>query len=214
MDKYIELGIINRHLTADAANTVRLPATPWQVSDALEQAGVTDSQTGHALKVLDCEPMNLEQILPLNAGIHVLNAFANALDRLSDWQIDAFEGLVLMDVKKSGFSSIPIERLLQLAASVDNCNIAYDVYDDAQLGRFYAGNGFVPEREDLPDEVFHWLDYNKIGKVLREGEGGVFTPAGYVVLNGALAEIGTPAVCLESQGMEQCLGGNAPEMKM
>ncbi len=218
MDKYIDLDIINGQSAVDgmdaAAATVRLPTTPEQICDALEQAGALDDQIGYTLTIIDCEPINLEQILPLTASIHALNAFAHALGQLSDWQVDAFEGLALMDAKKSDFQPISVERLLQLAASVDSCNIAYDVHDDAQLGRFYAENDFIPELENLPDEVFRWLDYKKIGKTLREGEGGVFTPAGYVVLNGALAEIEAPAVFPETQDVDQYLDSNGPELKM
>ena len=61
-----------------------------------------------------------------------------------------------------------------------------DAADDAQLGRFYAENDFVPELEGISDEVFEMLDFAKIGKVLRTGEGGVYVSGCYVVLDGGL----------------------------
>lgn len=57
---------------------------------------------------------------------------------------------------------------------------------DDQLGRFYAVNGFIPELEDIPDFAFDRLDYSRIGKEMREGEHGVFTRFGYVLLNDTL----------------------------
>ena len=72
--------------------------------------------------------------------------------------------------------------------SMANCQIAYEAHDDHSLGLFYADNGFVPQLETLPESIFKWLDYSKIGKELREAEGGVFTPNGYVVQNGEIAQ--------------------------
>ena len=63
-----------------------------------------------------------------------------------------------------------------------------DALNDAQLGRFYAENGFVPEVEHLPDKVFELLDFEKIGREARIGEGGVFTEKGYVVQHTELNE--------------------------
>lgn len=71
---------------------------------------------------------------------------------------------------------------------MEHCQIAYEAHDDRSLGKFYADNDFVPELETLPERIFPWLDYAKIGKEMREGEGGVFTPHGYVVQNGEIAQ--------------------------
>lgn len=60
-----------------------------------------------------------------------------------------------------------------------NKDVVSDVFDDEQLGRFYAGNGFMPEYETLPDKIYEHLDFAKIGREARESEGGVFTQRGY-----------------------------------
>ena len=66
----------------------------------------------------------------------------------------------------------------------------YEARSDEDLGRFYVDNGFVPETEDLPEAVYALLDYAKIGKKMREGEGGVFLRygSGYVTQVGDLKE--------------------------
>ena len=58
-------------------------------------------------------------------------------------------------------------------------SVVSDVFDDEQLGRFYAGNGFMPEYETLPDKIYEHLDFAKIRREARESEGGVFTQRGY-----------------------------------
>lgn len=61
-----------------------------------------------------------------------------------------------------------------------------DAADDAQLGRFYAENGFIPELDGISDGVFKMLDFARIGKALRTGEGGVYVSGCYVVRDGGL----------------------------
>lgn len=48
------------------------------------------------------------------------------------------------------------------------------------------GNDFVPELEGISDAVFDMLDFARIGKALRTGEGGVYVGGCYVVRDGGL----------------------------
>ena len=57
--------------------------------------------------------------------------------------------------------------------------------DDTRLGRFYAANGFIPEVEGMPDKAFELLDFKRLGRRIRQAEGGIFTRGGYVVPDGA-----------------------------
>ena len=56
--------------------------------------------------------------------------------------------------------------------------------DDASLGRIYAANGSIPEVKDVPDRVFELLDFQLLGRRVRQSEGGIFTRQGYVVPDG------------------------------
>lgn len=156
-----------------------LPATPYELLDVLDKTRVKNAGE---LRVEVEECLRFPQLLPLLSGeidLCQLNALAQKLSELDDWQSIAFEGLVKMEVEKRKSFSIP--RLIDLACSADCCYVAVDVEDDAALGRFYAGNGFIPKVEDLSDELFDLLNFEKIGQECRVGEGGVFTSGGYVV---------------------------------
>jgi hypothetical protein len=96
--------------------------------------------------------------------------------------------MVMMDTVRTEYAPIPVERLINMTYSMSDCHIAYEAHDDMSLGKFYADNDFVPALENLPENVFSWLDYGKIGKEMREDEGGVFTPNGYVVQSGEIAK--------------------------
>lgn len=78
----------------------------------------------------------------------------------------AFEGLVKMAEQKP--EPFGVKELINFAHSTESCHVVSDVFDDEQLGRFYAGNGFMPEYETLPDKIYEHLDFAKIG---REAQG-------------------------------------------
>lgn len=61
-----------------------------------------------------------------------------------------------------------------------------DAADDAQLGRFYAENEFIPELEGISDAVFEMLDFAGIGRMMRCSENGVFVNSLYVLRDGEL----------------------------
>lgn len=166
--------------------TLCLPATPYELLDVLDKTRVKD--TGELYVQIE-EYHRFPQLAPLlegKADLCQLNALAQKLSELDDWQSISFEGLVNMEVEKREPFGIP--RLIDLAYNADCCYVAVDVEDDAALGKFYAENGFVPKVENLPDEVFELLDFQKIGRDCRTGEGGVFTSGGYVVQHTELAE--------------------------
>jgi len=189
LDKEFEL-IISRpgSFGANTSATLALPATPYELADALDKARATDEKVIHSIEILSCELDYLPQFLSPSTNLYELNHLAHRLSALSQWELDCFEGMVMMDTIQTNYASIAVERLINMTHSMENCQIAYEAHDDASLGLFYADNGFIPELETLPENVFKWLDYGKIGKEMREGEGGVFTPSGYVVQNGEISQ--------------------------
>ena len=115
-----------------------------------------------------------------------LNDLAERLSRLNEVQRIAFEGLVRVDFQKQ--ESITLKRLRDLTESVDCCHVVESVVSDGQLGRFYAENGFVPEVEGMSDAAFELLDFEKVGKMARMGECGVYVPSGISGLGGYVVQ--------------------------
>nr|WP_319489351.1 antirestriction protein ArdA [uncultured Caproiciproducens sp.] len=147
-----------------------------------------DERVIYSTEILNCKLDYLPQFLSPSTNLYELNHLAQRLATLSEWELDCFEGMVMMDTIKNNYAPIPVDRLINMTHSMADCQIAYEAHDDQSLGLFYADNGFVRKLETLPESIFKWLDYGKIGKELREGEGGVFTPNGYVVQNGEIAQ--------------------------
>lgn len=176
-------------LKQGAQNAVKLslPATDYELLDALEKGGITNQRDIYHVEVAGGKLDFLPQFIPDSANLYELNILARRLAAMRQWELDCFEGMVMMDSIKTDFAPIAVERLINMTHSTADCQIAYEAHDDETLGRFYAENDFVPELEALPERIFPWLDYAKISKELREAEGGVFTPIGYVVHSGEMS---------------------------
>ena len=190
MDKVEIFELVIRRFNPSGANItteIILPATAYELADALDQARITDEHI-YSLEILNCELEYLPQFISNDVNLYELNHLANRLSALSQWELDCFEGMVMMDAVQTKYAPVEVDRLINMTYSTEYCQIAYEAHDDASLGKFYASNGFVEELDTLSERIFHWLDYAKIGKEMREGEEGVFTPQGYVVRNGEILQ--------------------------
>jgi len=169
---------------AETSSTLKLPAAPYEILDALDKARITDKRVIYSTEIIGCELDYLPQFIGTNANLYELNHLAELLSSLNEWELDCFEGMVMMDTIRTQYSPIAIDRLINMTHSMKDCHVVYEAHNDSTLGKFYADNDFVPELENVPDEIYECLDLGKIGKEMREGEGGVFTPHGYVIQNG------------------------------
>ena len=168
-----------------------LPASPWELWDAMEKVRL---QTDDILYMEIEDYYAFEYLSPhldgLDISLNELNDLAALLSALDEVQGIAFEGLFSMEVQRKVNANggvITMQDLRDLAVSAKtDCYHVVDAADDAQLGCFYAENGFIPELDGVSDAVFKMLDFGKIGKALRTGENGTFTRSGYVVKHSEL----------------------------
>ena len=168
-----------------------LPASPWELWDAMDKVRLQDGETLY-LEIDDYYAF--EQLMTHLAGLDIslneLNDLAGELAKLDTIQGIVYRGLLEMTVQEKvqsngGIITMQELRDLAVSAGADCCHVV-DAADDAALGRFYAENDFVPELEGVSDAVFEMLDFAKIGKALRTGEGGVYVGGYYVVRDGGL----------------------------
>ena len=169
---------------------LELPATPWEMVDAMDRLRLSEGQEPY----WQVEDMGRYEFLAPHLDgydLYQFNALAEQLSTFNAADAIAFEGLVQMEIDE-----LTVQRMLDLAYSVDCCHVVPEVRDDTALGRFYVENDFLPELEKVPDKVLEMLDYEKIGKMMRQGENSVITPHGYVErhseLKQAPADLGKP----------------------
>ena len=163
---------------------LELPASPWELWDAIEKVRLKD---GEELYVEIEDYYDFSCLAPHLSGLDItlmeLNNLAAHLSELDELQQIGFNGLLQIAVERKRWENagiLTVQDMRDLSVSADCCHVA-DVTDDAQLGRFYAENDFVPEVNGLPNELFEMLDFAKLGKKMRIEEGGVYTGNDYVV---------------------------------
>ena len=176
---------------SDAYAKLDLPASPWELWDALEKVRL---QTDDILYMEIEDYYAFEHLAPhldgLEISLNELNDLAARLATLDEVQGIAFEGLFSMEVQKKvntngGIITMQDMRDLAVSAKTD-CYHVVDAADDAALGRFYAENDFIPELEGVPYAVFKMLDFAGIGRMMRHGENGVFVGNCYVLRDSEL----------------------------
>ena len=176
---------------SDAYAKLDLPASPWELWDALDKVRLQKDDILY-MEIEDYYAFAyLARYLDgLEISLNELNDLAAQLAALDEVQEVAFDGFLRMEVQNKVDTNggvITLQDLRDLAVSAKtDCYHVVDAADDAQLGRFYAENGFIPELDGISDGVFKMLDFARIGKALRTGEGGVYVSGCYVVRDGGL----------------------------
>ena len=193
MDKKI-FGVYLAKLDApncEAHARLELPASPWELHDAMDKVQLQENEELY-LEVDDY--YDFEYLAPHLDGSEIslneLNDLAGQLAALDEVQGIAFEGLFSMEGQKKintngGFITLQNLRDLAVSAKTD-CYHIVDAADDAALGRFYAENDFIPELDGVSDSVFKMLDFASIGRMMRQGENGVFVEGCYVLRDGEM----------------------------
>ena len=170
---------------------LELPASPWEVWDAMEKVRL---QTDDILYMEIEDYYDFEYLSPhldgLDISLNELNDLAAQLAALDEVQGIAFEGMFSIEVQRKVNANggvITLQDLRDLAVSAKtDCYHVVDAADDAQLGCFYAENGFIPELDGVSDAVFKMLDFAGIGRMMRCSENGVFVGNLYVLQDGEL----------------------------
>ena len=168
-----------------------LPASPWEVVDALDKVRLNEGEQLY-MEIEDYDAF--EYLSPhldgLDISLNELNNLAALLSVLDEVQEVAFEGLFSIEVQRKVNANggvITLQDLRDLAVSAKtDCYHVVDAADDAQLGCFYAENGFIPELDGVSDAVFKMLDFAGIGRMMRCSENGVFVGNLYVLQDGEL----------------------------
>lgn len=176
---------------SDACAKLDLPASPWELWDALDKVRL---QTDDILYMEIEDYYAFAYLAPhldgLEISLNELNDLAALLSALDEIQKVAFDGFLRMEVQHKVDTNggvITLQDLRDLAVSAKtDCYHVVEAADDAQLGRFYAENDFVPELDGISDGVFEMLDFAGIGRMMRHSENGVFVNSLYVLRDGEL----------------------------
>ena len=175
----------------EAYAKLNLPASPWELWDAMDKVRLqTDDILYMEIEGYDAFEYLSPHLDGLDISLNELNDLAALLSALDEVQEIAFEGLFSIELQRKVNANggvITLQDLRDLAVSAKtDCYHVVDAADDAQLGRFYAENEFIPELDGVSNEVFEMLDFAGIGRMMRCSENGIFVNSLYVLRDGEL----------------------------
>ena len=166
---------------------LELPSTYYGLLDALDKLQMTLGEKPRWEFLEHHGFVFLQDHLAHECDLYQLNALATCLGQMNGREKTAFEGLFNMEVAKK-YGPISVATMIDLAYSTDCCHVV-NASTDEQLGRFYAENDFIPALDKVPDPIFEYLDFEKLGRNARFEEGGVFANGGYVTQHNELKQV-------------------------
>lgn len=152
-----------------------MPASFAEVQDVLEKARIDDEHPDFTVIEYECEQDFLNELLPKKPYLNELNYLARQMSGMKDFEKAAFEGVIKMQKEPD------ISKIINLTYNLAKCHVVFEAHNDEQLGKFYVDNDFITELEEVSKNVLQFIDYEKVGRIRREEEKGVFTKNGYVV---------------------------------
>lgn len=166
---------------------ISLPAAPYELLDVQERLRAAN-ESEVTVQITYSHTSKYLNLLPIeHGGLYEINALAEKMSSLEDWQQEAFDGLVKADASKSD-KPIPIARLIDFAYSSECCHVLGGITTHKELGEFLVDNELWGDTEEMSEEVLSRLDYTAIGREAQLTQGGVFTDNSYVEQHSELIE--------------------------
>ena len=106
------------------------------------------------------------------ADIYKLNVFAERFEHLEEHEKAGFKSVLMRNPDSS------IDDMIAMTYGIE-CVPVYPASTYAEIGEIAVDNEMLPEIEKCPDEVIGLLDYEKVGKLLAERDGGIFVDGYY-----------------------------------
>lgn len=161
---------------------LNLPATPYEMLDVLDKLNVSSPEEVGTRWVQYWDYKYLSDCIRGKVGFVQLNALAERLSTMEPELQEPFRALVEMERRRDP-QNLSVERLLVLADHAQDVRVVADVTNDEQLGRFYCENGFIEAVNDVPEEAYELLDFEKIGFEMCQAEHGIFFHGCYAMVD-------------------------------
>lgn len=163
---------------------LRLPAEDYEIRDALQKSRDTGRKDGYReISILNCELIpQLADVRLDSPTLDELNFFAKRLASLGFEEQLVLQAVIDRIIPENYEGEIiSIKDLINTTYGLDEIMIAVDVGNDEQLGEFVIENKMHDDIASVPENALYLLDREKIGRLQREIDGGVFVNGFYVV---------------------------------
>lgn len=163
---------------------LRLPSEDYEIRDALQKSRDTGrKEIYREISILNCELLPELSDVRLDAPtLDELNFFAKRLASLGFEEQLVLQAVIDRIIPEDYEGElISMKDLINTTYGLETIMIAADVGNDEQLGQFTIENGLHDDIGSVPENALYLLDREKIGRLQRESDGGVFVNGFYVV---------------------------------
>ena len=155
---------------------LQLPATVYEIKDAFQRARMTSDDTNYSISECELYGQDIsDKLSDSKTSLEKLNYLAHVLRRFTRHEHALFRGYML----QKGIDSLTLDDMINITYNLQDCDIYYEIYDDVDLGKFYADNGMLDWLCDVGESIWKYLDYASIGYDIRTRENGIYTEDGY-----------------------------------
>ena len=197
-DKMLQVEISKGAPDGHAPSVIlEMPATWAEFWNAIQRARIKGPRHCKNKVLLSRHKLLSKKVIGRNVNLLELNLLAQRLCMLTGEEKFGFDDLLKMEQKKTP-GAIPLQRLINLTFSTDQCCVAPNVTSHQDLGQFLWESGMLPEQAMAlldtaeQDDAYRNSLLEVFGKKHLEDEGGVITNRGYVKMSGEIQEVYIP----------------------
>ena len=178
----IEMSIEHPVMRQVQFGSLELPATEYEIRDALQKMRATrDMLTNREYSIYNCEIVpQLNEIRLDSASLDELNFFAKRLISLNEDERNIIKGIATKVIPTDEDEIVSIRDLINMTYGTGIVSVVSNVTNDEQLGEFVIENELQDEIALVPEGASHLLDKEKIGRIQRAADGGVYVGNLYV----------------------------------
>lgn len=178
----IEMSVEHPIMRQVQFGSLELPATDYEIRDVLQKMRATmDMLEGREFSIYNCEIVpQLNEIRLDYATLDELNFLAKRLVSLNEDERNILKGIATKIIPGKEGEKVSIRDLINMTYGTGVVSVISNVTNDEQLGEFVIENELQDEIALVPEKATHLLDTEKIGRIQRAADGGVFVGNLYV----------------------------------
>ncbi len=185
MSKQILIELVGENETGYCYADIYLPASPEEIEEAKERANGDSASNGiRDISIEHCSALPKLTSFRLDSPtLDELNFLAGRLDAMDDGERTIMNGVLQYLCGEKGFADelVSMTDLINMTYGLDSVMIASNVSTDRQLGQFVIDNELNEDVNAIPETSLYLLDLERIGRLQRNVDGGVFVGNCYVV---------------------------------
>ena len=178
----LELSADNPAFGNSFYTELELPAKDYEIRDALHRIRA-EGLPGHAISisVLECHVLPELTDIRLDApALEELNFLSVRLGSLDDDRQWVLQAVAKQFLHPEEDDPIRMKDLVNMTFGLEDVPAIPNISTDGQLGRFVIANGMHEDVMAVPEQSLYLLDQQKIGRLQRENDGGVFIGRRYI----------------------------------